>query len=140
MVKSTTIIMGLFLMIACVNAAPNPATPSPEKQVARGKYLVERVALCQDCHTPRTEKGEFDRAQWLGGTTLFFQAIKPIPGWREASPPIAGLEGWSTEEAIKFLQTGISRDGKPADPPMPPYRLNQSDAAAVVAYLKSLKK
>jgi len=27
--------------------------------IARGKYLVEDSGQCQDCHTPRNEKGEF---------------------------------------------------------------------------------
>jgi hypothetical protein len=64
----------------------------------------------------------------------------PIPGWSEAAPPLAGLEGWEMEEAVKFLQTGVTPGGKPAAPPMPEYRLNRQDATAVVAYLKSLKK
>ncbi len=139
MLKRVTVV-ALLLIATSFYAEPNPTGPSPEKQILRGKYLVERVSLCQDCHTPSTEKGEFDQSQWLGGTALFFKALVPIPGWREAAPPIAGLEGWSTDEAIKFLQTGGSRDGKPAAPPMPQYRMNRSDATAVVAYLKSYKK
>src|SRR5678815_5053289 len=31
--------------------------------VERGKYLVEEIARCQECHTPRTETGEFDRSR-----------------------------------------------------------------------------
>ncbi len=136
----TAAVAGLLLIATPIYAEPNLPRPSPEKQIMRGKYLVERVSLCQDCHSPRTEKGEFDQSQWLGGTALFFKALMPVPGWKEAAPPIAGLEGWSTEEAIKFLQTGVGRDGRPAAPPMPQYRLNRNDAAAVAAYLKSLKK
>ena len=29
--------------------------------VARGKYLVEEVAKCPECHTPRDAQGNLDR-------------------------------------------------------------------------------
>ena len=44
--------------------------------VARGKYLVEDVGMCSDCHTPRNEKGEPMKEQWLQGAVLGF---KPTP-------------------------------------------------------------
>jgi len=28
-------------------------------QIEHGKYLVERVGMCGDCHSPRNERGEF---------------------------------------------------------------------------------
>ena len=31
-------------------------------KVERGRYLVEDVAKCQDCHTPRSETGELDKS------------------------------------------------------------------------------
>ena len=33
----------------------------------------------------------------------------------------------------------VTAEGQPLRPPMPPYRLNEADARAVAAYLKSLK-
>ena len=44
-----------------VAADTNPP-PMAAAQVAHGKYLVECVALCGECHSPRNDKGEFDRA------------------------------------------------------------------------------
>src|SRR5271157_3162462 len=35
--------------------------------VARGKYLVESVAVCGQCHTPRDSDGNPDRRRWLQG-------------------------------------------------------------------------
>ena len=138
-----TLILGLCAVLSSgvVFAQATPKNQAPEeKLIARGKYLVERVAMCQDCHSPRNERGEFDTSRWLGGSALAFKPAVPIPGWSEAAPPLAGLEGWEMEEAVKFLQTGVTPGGKPAAPPMPEYRLNRQDATAVVAYLKSLKK
>jgi hypothetical protein len=48
------------------------------------------------------------------------------------------LDGWAEADAVKFLERGLDRDGKPANPPMPEYRMSHRDAEAVVAYLKSL--
>jgi hypothetical protein len=56
-----------------------------------------------------------------------------------AAPKLAGLPQLSNAEATAFFQTGMLPGGKPARPPMPQYRFNHDDAAAIVAYLKSLK-
>jgi hypothetical protein len=106
--------------------------------LARGKYLVEKVGLCQDCHTQRSEKGEFITDQWLQGAIVPFKPIAPMPVWADKSPAIAGLAGWEKDAAIKFLMTGIACNGLPPRPPMPEYRFNRGDAEGVVAYLKSL--
>jgi mono/diheme cytochrome c family protein len=113
-------------------------TAASVKTAARGKYLVERIGMCGDCHTPRNEKGEFIIEQSLQGTMLSFKPIVPMPVWAEKSTSIAGLPGWEKDAAIKFLMTGIAYNGLPARPPMPQYRFNQPDAEAIVAYLKSL--
>ena len=119
----------------------NPAGPPPaaDAQIQRGKYLVENVAMCADCHTPRDDKGQFDRTQWLQGNLLDIKPDHPMP-FAAVAPPIAGLPGFTDEKAVKFLETGIDLTGKPAMWPMPQFRFNHDDAVAVVAYLRSLKK
>jgi len=110
-----------------------------QAQIAHGEYLVKGVAGCGDCHTPMNSKGQPIAGQWLDGARLDFKPIVQFPGWADASPKIAGLEGWSNEQAIHLLMTGIAPGGQRPRPPMPQYRMNHTDAAAVVAYLKSLK-
>jgi len=107
--------------------------------LARGKYLVEDVGLCGDCHTPHNEKGEPVAGQLFKGATLPFKPIVPMPVWADKASNIAGLPGWEKDAAIKFLMTGIAYNGLPGRPPMPQYRFNQQDATAIVAYLKSLE-
>jgi len=137
--------VGLLLVLVLVTSTFSPATAqsdqtaSEKRLVRHGKYLVERVGVCADCHSPRNERGEFIRARWLEGSQLFFKPIVPIPDWADTAIPIAGLPGWNEADAIKFLATGIGLGGKPARPPMPAFRFTEKDAAAVVAYLKSLK-
>ena len=106
--------------------------------VARGKYLVTQIGLCQDCHTPRDQKGEYIQSKWLEGAPIGFSPSVEMP-WAGTAPPLAGLEGWTDPQIMKFLTTGIDRDGKNPRPPMPAYRFNNADAKAVVAYLRSLK-
>ena len=112
---------------------------SSSKLQARGKYLVEDIGACADCHTPMNEKGEFIKEKHLQGTTLFFKPLVPVPNWADKSANIAGLPGWTDADAIKFFTTGLAANGLPARPPMPQYRYSQEDAKAVVAYLRSLK-
>jgi mono/diheme cytochrome c family protein len=117
----------------------NSAKPAADAQIQRGKYLVENVAMCAECHTPKTDKGDYDRTQWLQGDVLDIKPVRLMP-FAAAAPPIAGMPGFTDEQALKFLETGIDLTGKPAMPPMPQYRFSHDDALAVLAYLRSLKR
>jgi hypothetical protein len=107
-------------------------------KVARGKYLVEQVGMCGDCHSPRNEKAEPVPGQWLHGAPLTFKPVEPVPVWAANAPNLAGLPGWEKDAAIKYLMTGVARNDLPTRPPMPRYRFNEPDAEAIVAYLRSL--
>lgn len=126
-------------------ASPSENAPvlTPEQQsdplLTRGRYLVEHVGLCADCHTPRNEKGQFVRQLWLKGAPLPFQPLVPMP-WAPAAPPIAGLPSMTQEQALVFLRTGKRPDGSVPRPPMPEFRFSDEDASAVAAYLKSLPR
>jgi Cytochrome c len=106
--------------------------------IARGKYIVEGVAACSDCHTPRGANNESDRSKWLAGAPVFFQPTTPVPGWPVTAPRIAGIPPGRDAEIVTLLTTGLWRDGKPLRLPMPRFRMTQTDAEAVLAYLKSL--
>jgi mono/diheme cytochrome c family protein len=128
-----------LLYLAVAIAASAQPKSSNASQLSRGKYLVERVGMCGDCHSPRNERGQFVKEQWLAGSPLGFKPTAPIPGWVEVAPGIAGLPGWNEKDAVAFLSTGKGLNGKTAGPPMPEFRFAPADAEAVVAYLKSLK-
>jgi mono/diheme cytochrome c family protein len=128
----------MILVPFSVAQKKKPGAPSAAT-LAHGKYLVENVAGCNDCHTPQNDKGEPIQAQYLQGAELPFKPTVPMPVWADKSTNIAGLPGWEKDAAIKFLMTGIAPNGLPARPPMPQFKLNLQDATAVVAYLQSLK-
>jgi len=113
-------------------------TSSNAKLIAQGKYIVEGVAGCGYCHTPRDKNGDPDRTKWLAGAPVFYEPAQPIPGWPVMAPRLAGLPPGSDEEIITLLTTAISRDGTPARAPMPRFHMTRADAEAVLAYLKSL--
>jgi hypothetical protein len=126
------------LLVPALAVQKKKVHPPSSVGVARGKYLVEQVALCGDCHTPRNDRGEFIKEQWLKGATLDFKPVGPAPVWIDKAPAIAGLPGWEKDAAIRFLMTGVGTNELPSRPPMPQYRFNVQDAQAIVAYLKSL--
>jgi mono/diheme cytochrome c family protein len=109
---------------------------------ARGKYIVEQVARCQECHTPKTDAGEFDKAKWMKGAKLTTQPIAPIQGWHATSPDITSTSAlwqrWGDEGFAKFLETAKNPRGGSAGAPMPAYTMSHEDALAVAAYLKLL--
>lgn len=110
-----------------------------QEQIERGAYIVENVAMCVQCHTPRNRRGELDRSHLLEGAPM--PVDSPFPNRRFAfhAPTLAGLPGWTVEDAITLLQTGKRPGGASPRPPMPPFRMSREDAEAVVAYLKSLR-
>jgi mono/diheme cytochrome c family protein len=136
--KLLAVLAGVLFSAAAAAAEPAAKSKASPTQIARGKYLVERVGMCSDCHSPRDQKGQFIRERWLQGAPLDFKSTVPMPKWADAAPPIAGLPGWSEKEAVTLLTTGKDQKGEMPDPPMPGYRMNTEDATAVVAYLNSL--
>jgi mono/diheme cytochrome c family protein len=105
-------------------------------QLAHGRYLVERVGLCGECHTEHDQQGNPVAGKELKGAVLPFKPTVPMP-WADKSPDIAGLPGWTDEQAITFFMTGKLNGAAPR-PPMPAFRFNKEDARAVTAYLRSL--
>jgi hypothetical protein len=118
---------------------------SQSDKLTRGKYLVEEVARCQECHTPRLADGKFDETKWLKGATLKIQPIEEMKAWHKTSPDITASSrlwsspSWGQAGVLKILTTGLNPRGSPADAPMPMYKMKQEDAEAIVEYLKSVK-
>jgi mono/diheme cytochrome c family protein len=112
---------------------------APKEQVARGSYLVSQVAMCVQCHTPRDADGNLDRARLLKGAPMPVRSPFANQTWAFAAPAVAGLPGWTTEDALSLLTAGRRLSGYTPKRPMPPFRLIREDAEAVVAYLHSLR-
>jgi mono/diheme cytochrome c family protein len=134
---------GLFAVaIGCAVAATTLTVFGQNSNVERGKYLVEEVGRCQECHTPKTETGEFDKSRWMKGATLVGVPSAPVADWHQKSPDLTSTSAlwtrWGQDGFSKFLQTAKNPRGGKAGPPMPAYMLKAEDADAIAAYLKSL--
>jgi mono/diheme cytochrome c family protein len=135
----------LVLVLAASAAAlwHVPAAGQPQgdnktdETLKRGAYLVNNVAQCGNCHTPRNSKGELDTTRHLQGAPIWFKPTEiRFEKWEDTAPDLtaSGLaRRWGEEKLVKFLSTG----GR-ADAPMPAFKLTVGDARAVVAYLRSL--
>lgn len=130
----------LFLALAfTVHAALAHAEVDPK--IARGQYLVT-LGGCGDCHTPGHFLGKPDMARMLGGSDVGFE----VPGLGKfygpnLTPDATGLGGWSEDEIVTAIRTGVRPDGRQLAPSMPWMglaALTDEDAYAIAAFLKSL--
>lgn len=123
-----------------VASVPDPPADDP---VARGAYLAGPVAHCMDCHTPPSpgERRDWSR-MGVGGVPLEgpwgVVLARNITSNKEY-----GIGGWSDEQIIRAITTGVSADGRRLLPPMGGRasvwaRLTERDLHDIVAYLRSL--
>lgn len=109
-----------------------------KSEIERGRYLVEEVAKCAECHTPRDANGNLIQARWLQGAPIWILPVRPIQNWAERAPALAGFPSFTEEEGERVLEQGIGPEGEPLRPPMHIYHMSHEDAQAIIAYLKSL--
>ena len=123
---------------ALVLAAPAAA----ETQVERGQYLAH-IMDCGGCHHTGAFTPQPNLETPLAGSDIGFE----MPGMGVFYPPNltpdkeTGLGTWSDAEIIAAFTTGMRPDGRQLAPMMPwmSYaHINADDAAALVAYLRSL--
>lgn len=108
------------------------ATPELE----RGRYIVEALAHCTECHTPRNALGGLDRSRWLAG------AVNPDGKGKTPNITPAKLT-WSANDIFAYLTTGFTPEfdsvgGHMAHVVDNMAKLPEADVRAVVAYLKAI--
>jgi len=105
-------------------------------QQGRGRYLVEALAHCGECHTPRNILGGLRRDQWLSGA--------PNPSGEGRIPNITpGALQWSEGQIAAYLKSGFTPDfdtagGEMAEVIRNTARLTDADRAAIASYLKAV--
>lgn len=134
--QGVVLVRALLAAVLCLALSPAAFAAT---MAERGEYIVNRVGMCADCHTPRDAQGALIRSEWLDGAQLDLRPIHPMP-FASYAPPIAGLpKDFTPAQVAHLLETGYLPDGSMARPPMPPYRLTPEDARAVVEYLGTLR-
>ena len=136
----------LLTLVVSLSGQQKPAaSPTGAPQAAsratgnleHGRYLVEQVIMCWECHSARDGQGTI-----VVGTKFKGGAMPVRPtfsgDWPNQIPRIAGLPGYDDEQAMRLLTQGAIRwDGRQLRAPMPRFRMSQQDAADVIAYLRS---
>ncbi len=105
-------------------------------ELERGRYLVEALAHCAECHTPRNAVGALDTARWMGGA--------PNPSGRGTIPPLTPDElDWSAADVAYYLESGFTPSFDAVGGHMAAVvenfaKLSAEDRNAVAAYVKAL--
>lgn len=123
------------------------ADASTAALVERGRYLVNNVFACVDCHTPRLESGAFDPAKHLSGVECFIDVAPPADNGagclhsRNLTPHATGLATRTDDQIKNMFLNGVRPGGTFLANVMPYWLLHNmtaDDASAIVAYLRSI--
>jgi mono/diheme cytochrome c family protein len=114
------------------------AAAASQSAIERGKYLVEDVAMCEECHTPRDANGNLDESRRLQGAAIWIVPVHRTLNWANRAPALAGFGGFTEEQGEQILEKGVGPNGLEIQPPMHIYHMTHADAQAVIAYLRSL--
>jgi mono/diheme cytochrome c family protein len=122
-----------------LDAAPVVETDSQGEQFERGRYLVEALGHCAECHTSRDRFGAVDPSGWMAGA--------PNPNGEGSVPNITphadGLGRWSQRDISYYLESGFTPDfdsvgGSMVEVQENMARLTAADRDAIATYLKSI--
>lgn len=120
-------------------AAPVHQAQSLGGNVEHGRYIVEEVAKCVECHSPRDDQGNLLQSEKFTGAPFPFRPPWPND-WAIFAPRNRGLPGYDDDQALRLLTQGaIGRDGRQLRPPMPRFHMTIQDATDVIAYMRSLR-
>ncbi len=122
-----------------VPSGPFKPDPGKGKEWNDGAYLVEALAHCGECHTPRGLM--FQRKQ---GVALSGGDVDGWKAWNITSDKEYGLGNWTDEQIAEMLSAGHVKDRGVAAGPMREAidlslsKLPRSDIDSIVAYLRTV--
>lgn len=128
-------IAAILMLLLC--AAP----ASAQDRVARGKYLVETIAGCGNCHTPQGPNGPLPGKTLAGGNKLVDDKAFTAIAANITQDKATGIGAWTDAQIALAIREGKRPDGSLIGPPMPfgLYRgISDDDLAAIVAYLRTV--
>jgi mono/diheme cytochrome c family protein len=117
---------------------PFNADPAKSVEWNRGAYLVQGLAHCSTCHTPRNALMAEDTSASLGGSVVGTWYAPNV-----SSDTTSGIGSWSEDEIAAYLRTGHVVGRAQAAGPMAEavdnsfQHLSDSDLHAMAVYLKS---
>ncbi len=113
--------------------------------VAHGKYLVDHVIACPDCHTPRDSSGAPIADQYMAGSECLVKLENgDCLNAKNLTNDETGLKNRTDEEIKRMIRDGVrpSATGDEALNPVMPYyvfhNMKDEDLDAVIAYLRTI--
>jgi mono/diheme cytochrome c family protein len=134
----------IFPVKYLIRSAPEPITqPVPEPDlsdsVKRGAFLA-RMASCADCHTPQ-ERGQVKAGFEFAGGLVFKNPGEGTVMAANITPDASGISYYDEELFLQAMRTGKVK-ARTLSPIMPWHfygNMNDADAKAIFAYLRTLK-
>ena len=128
----------ICVAMLCAAAGAN----AQQSQLERGKYLVEGILTCGNCHTPRGPGGVLDtKRAYSGGPQEWDTSWYKVKGSNITPDKETGIGKWSVQDIKRALTEGVRPNGQQLASIMPYgfYKIFQpSDLDAVVAYIRSV--
>ena len=113
-----------------------------QDSIERGRYLVEGILTCGNCHSPRGPGGVVDSTRlYSGGPQTWDEPAFTVKGPNITPDPDTGIGRWSAADMKRAIQEGIRPNGSRIAPIMPTHFytvFSPGDLDAVVAYLRSV--
>lgn len=96
--------IGWNLLFFSDKPLPNSSQGSSEEWL-RGRYLVNTLEHCAECHTPRGIMGEMELDKFMQGGSLGRFTAPDI------TPEALASRGWTKEDLQQFFMTGLAPQG-----------------------------
>jgi hypothetical protein len=87
---------------------PLESDPGQSEEWNRGRYLVQAVSYCDQCHSPRNRLGLIQKRRYMAGGAN--------PGKADVHPNLTsdldvGLGDWTAQDIANYLATAQKPDG-----------------------------
>lgn len=134
-VRSSMAVWNLLFL----DKTPFKPDPAQSAQWNRGAYLVEGLAHCSSCHSPRGLM-----MQEVGGKAFAGGSLGDWYAPNITSHPISGIGGWTDDELAQYLKTGRAEGKGQAGGGMAEAvtnslsKLRDEDISAIVTYLRTV--
>ncbi len=133
--------------------APSAPPPAPVATVAaetirdsadplqHGRYLVETIAGCGNCHTPRLPDGTPDNTKNLAGAFVIEEPVFKAYAQNITPDMETGIGSWTEDQIVDAIRNARRPDGTFMGPPMSfgwYKNMSDTDVRAIAKYVKSV--
>src|ERR671931_1176362 len=106
----------ICIAMLCAAAGAN----AQQSQLERGRYLVEGILTCGNCHTPRIPGGMLDTERLhAGGPQTWETSEYKVKGSNITPDKDTGIGAWSENDVKRAIREGVRPNGQQLASQMP---------------------